>query len=347
MPSEHALSDRGQHLLRVLVERYIRDGQPVGSRTLSRDAGLDLSPATIRNVMADLEEMGLVRSPHTSAGRVPTVQGYRLFVDTLLQIAPLDGDEVQRLRVQLDTAQDRDALMGAASSLLSDLTRFAGVVMLPRHEQVTLRQIEFLQLSDNQVLTILVVNSREVQNRIVRTQRGYSPSELQQAANYINSLGAGKSLTQVRENLLRDLQDARERMNGMMVAAIEMAAQALPEQPDADDFVVAGQTNLMEYNDLANMEKMRQLFEAFGRKRDMLHLLDQCLQARRVQIFIGEESGYDALDDCSVVTAPYGVDGRVLGVLGVIGPTRMAYERVIPIVDATARLLGAALNHAH
>ena len=347
MSSDSVLSERAQHLLRILVERYIRDGQPVGSRTLSRDSGLDLSPATIRNVMSDLEEMGLVRAPHTSAGRVPTVQGYRLFVDTLLHVSPLGGDEVRRLREQLDATQDRGTLMGSASSLLSDITHLAGVVMLPRHEQVRLRQVEFLPLSDNQILAILVINKREVQNRIIRTERAFSPSELQQAANYINSLGSGKHMHELRDLLLQELQDAREQMNDLMIAAIEMAAQAIPAEPEIDDFVVAGQTNLMGYNELADMEKLRQLFDAFHRKRDLLHLLDQCLGARGVQIFIGEESGYNVLDECSVVTAPYEVDGRVLGVLGVIGPTRMAYERVIPIVDVTARLLGAALNQVH
>jgi len=347
MTNEQVLGERAQHLLRILVERYIRDGQPVGSRTLSRDSRLDLSPATIRNVMADLEELGLVRSPHTSAGRIPTVQGYRLFVDTLLHVSPLDSEEVLRLRAQLDPDQDRDSLMGTASSLLSDVTRLAGVVMLPRHEHVRLRQVEFLPLSENQILAILVVNDREVQNRIVRTERAFSPSELQQAANYINSVASGQDLHEVRAKLLKELGEARQRMNDLMVAAIEMAAQAIPAEPEADDFVVAGQTNLMSYNELADMQKLRQLFDAFHRKRDLLHLLDQCLQARGVQIFIGEESGYNVLDECSIVTAPYEVDGRVLGVLGVIGPTRMAYERVIPIVDVTARLLGAALNQVH
>lgn len=347
MPSEAPLNDRAQHLLRTLVERYIRDGQPVGSRTLSRDAGLDLSPATIRNVMSDLEDAGLVRSPHTSAGRMPTVQGYRMFVDTLLSVSPLDSAEVNRLRDQLDHGQDSGTLMDSASSLLSDVTRLAGVVMLPRHEQVRLRQVEFLPLADRQILAILVINNREVQNRIIHTEREFSPSELQQAANYINSIGSGKDLPDVRRSLIAELSDARERMNDLMVAAIEMAAQAIPSEPEADDFVVAGQTNLMNCNELADMGKLRQLFEAFNRKRDLLHLLDQCLGARGVQIFIGEESGYNVLDECSVVTAPYEVDGKILGVLGVIGPTRMAYERVIPIVDVTARLLGAALNQVH
>ncbi len=342
--AEPQLGERAQLLLKLLVERYIRDGQPVGSRTLSRDSGLHLSPATVRNVMADLEELGFLASPHTSAGRVPTVQGYRLFIDTLLQVAPLEGDEVRRLRDQLDPVQDRGTLMQSVSTLLSDITQLASIVMLPRHEGIRLRHVEFLSLSEDQVLVILVINDREVQNRIIRTNRSFSGSELQQASNYLNQVCAGKDLTDVRHDLLHELRQARERMNDIMVAAIQMAEQAFDAAPDDEGVVVAGQTHLMEYGELADMERLRQLFEAFNRKRDILHLLDQVVSARGVQIFIGEESGYDIFDQCSVVTAPYESDGRIVGVLGVIGPTRMAYERVIPVVDVTARLLGAALN---
>jgi heat-inducible transcriptional repressor len=341
------LNERAQFLFKALVERYIRDGQPVGSRTLSRDSALNLSPATVRNVMADLEEFGLLRSPHTSAGRVPTDQGYRFFVDTLLRIEPLEGAQVAMLKEQLDPAQNRGALMESASSLLSDITHLAGVIMLPRQEQVTLRQVEFLSLSEDQVLVILVVNEREVQNRVIRTGRLYGPSELQQAANYLNSLCAGKDLKTVRDEILAELRDARESMNAMMLAAVEMAEKALVTEPDADEVMVAGQTNLMDAGELGDMDKLRRLFEAFNEKRDLLHLLDQSLHATGMQIFIGGESGYNALDECSVITAPYGSDEEVLGVLGVIGPTRMAYERVIPIVDITARLLSAALNKQH
>ena len=341
------LNERAQFLFKALVERYIRDGQPVGSRTLSRDSALNLSPATVRNVMADLEEVGLLRSPHTSAGRVPTDQGYRFFVDTLLRVEPLEGAQVAMLKEQLDPVQNRGALMESASSLLSDITHLAGVIMLPRQEQVMLRQVEFLSLSEDQVLVILVVNEREVQNRVIRTGRLYGPSELQQAANYLNSLCAGKDLKTVRNEILAELRDARESMNAMMLAAVEMAEKALVTEPDADDVMVAGQTNLMDAGELGDMDKLRRLFEAFNEKRDLLHLLDQSLHATGMQIFIGEESGYNALDECSVITAPYGSDEEVLGVLGVIGPTRMAYERVIPVVDITARLLSAALNKQH
>jgi heat-inducible transcriptional repressor len=341
-----ALNERAQHLLRVLIERYIRDGEPVGSRTLARDAGMELSPATIRNVMADLEDLGFVKSPHTSAGRMPTVQGYRFFVDSLLTVQPLDGYDMQRLRAELNLDLDRKDLVERASNLLSGITRLAGVVTLPRRKQAALRRIDFLPLSERRVLVILVINEREVQNRIIHTERDYSAAELETAANFLNEQFGGKDISAVRERIVADLQQTREDMNRMMKAAVEMAGQVFqPESlQDHDDVVVAGQTNLMEFRELCEVDKLRHLFEAFNQKREILLLLDQCVNAQGVQIFIGQESGYTALDECSVVTAPYSMDGKVVGVLGVIGPTRMAYDRVIPIVDTTARLLGAALN---
>jgi heat-inducible transcriptional repressor len=337
------LSERAQQMLRALIDHYVRDGQPVGSRTLARDAGLKLSPATIRNVMADLEELGFVTSPHTSAGRVPTVQGYRFFVDTLLSVQPLEPGALDRMRAELKLDQSPKDLVESASSLLSGVTRLAGVVTLPRHDHPLFKRVEFLPLSDRRVLAILVTGSDEVQNRVLRTERECSAAELQQASNYLNELFIGKDLTEVRANLLREMQETRSSMNEMMRTAMQMADQVLEQNHD-EDFVMAGQTNLMEFRELCDIDKLRRLFDAFNRKRDILHLLDQCVHGEGIQIFIGDESGYWMLDECSMVTAPYSVDGRVLGVLGVIGPTRMAYDRVIPIVDATARLLGAALN---
>lgn len=340
------VNERAQHLLRVLIERYIRDGEPVGSRTLARDAGMDLSPATIRNVMADLEEMGFVRSPHTSAGRVPTVQGYRLFVDSLLTVQPLDGQDMQRLRSELNLDLERKDLVERASNLLSGITRMAGVVTLPRRKQAALRRIDFLPLSDNRVLVILVINEREVQNRIIHVDRTYTPAELETVANFLNAQFAGKDIAAVRAAIIDDMRRTREDMDRMMRSAVEMAQQVFEVDAlqEREDVVVAGQTNLMTFRELCEVDKLRHLFEAFNQKREILHLLDQCVHAEGVQIFIGEESGYNVLDECSIVTAPYSVDGRIVGVLGVIGPTRMAYDRVIPIVDVTARLLGAALN---
>jgi heat-inducible transcriptional repressor len=337
------IPERAQHMLRVLIDRYIRKGQPVGSRTLAREAGLDLSPATIRNVMSDLEEHGFIRAPHTSAGRVPTVQGYRFFVDTLLRVQPLDISSVERMRLEFGIERSPKDLIESASELLSGITHLAGVVTLPKHEHALFRRVEFLPLSDTRVLAILVTSEGEVQNRIITTDRECSSSELQEASNYLNALFRGKDLAEVRSTLLNEMQEARSTMNRMMVTAMQMADQVL-EAEQSEDYVMAGQTNLMEFRELCDIDKLRNLFDAFNQKREILHLLDQCVHGDGIQIFIGDESGYQTLDECSMVTAPYQVDGEVVGVLGVIGPTRMAYERVIPIVDATARLLGAALN---
>jgi heat-inducible transcriptional repressor len=342
-----APSERAQYLLKVLIQRFIRDGQPVGSRTLSRDSSIELSPATIRNVMSDLEELGLIAAPHTSAGRIPTPQGYRMFVDTLVRYKqPKDG-EVQKLRMQLAELQDDpDALIASASGLLSSFTSMAGVVSVPRGQQAVLRQIEFLSLSDNRVLVILVINDREVQNRILHTEQNYSESELQRAANYINENYVGTDLAQIRDRLIEDLDQTRSSMNQAMHDIVTVAQSAMDgavSQPR--EVSLAGETNLMDFAELSDIDTLRRLFEAFSKKRFMLDLLDRSINASGVQVFIGQESGYQILDDCSVVTAPYRVDDHQIGVLGVIGPTRMAYDRVVPIVEITARLLGSALKH--
>lgn len=344
---QKVLTERQQHLLKVLVERYIEDGQPVGSKSLSEASGLKLSPATIRNVMADLEQLGYLHSPHTSSGRMPTGQAYRVFVDSLVKFKPPQAREVEALKHQLENDAEGasgKALVRSASNLLSGLTHLAGVVTVPRRNHASLRQIEFLPLSDNRVLSILVVNNREVQNRVLNLDRPYSESELRRAANYLNEQFAGRDIGQVRDALLEDLRKTRDSMHNMMNAALSLGQQLFDQDPQQDDFVLAGETNLMDFAELSDVERLRRLFEAFAQKRDFLHLLDHTLSGEGVQIFIGEESGYDILDACSVVTAPYTVDEEVVGVLGVIGPTRMAYQRVIPIVDITAKLLGSALN---
>jgi len=341
---EIALSERAQYLFKCLIERYIADGQPVGSRTLARDAKLELSPATIRNVMADLEDCGLISSPHTSAGRIPTVKGYRRFVDCMITYKDPAPSDLVRLSDEVSNETDVRILMQKTSSLLSDVTKLAGLVMMPRTEHQSLRQVEFLSLSDNRVLVILVVNDREVQNRVIQTERRYSPSELTQAANYLNSAFSGKNINTVKKDLLHEMSATRKEMNSMMQAVVEMTQKVFIENEAVNDYILAGQTNLMDVNELSDIEKLRSLFEAFNQKRDILHLLDQALNATGVQIFIGEESGYEALDQCSVVTSPYGGDGETVGVLAVIGPTRMEYERVIPIVDITAKMLSSALN---
>ena len=338
-------NERAQHLLRILIQRYIQDGQPVGSRTLSKDSGLELSPATIRNVMSDLEDMGLVSAPHTSAGRVPTPQGYRLFVDTLVRYRQPRADEIKALRAQIKRKLDSsDNMLASVSGFLSEFTRLASVITVPRGQHAALRQIEFLPLSENRILAILVINDREVQNRILQTDRQYTESELQQAANFINQHYAGTEMLQIRNRILADLENTRLSMNQAMHDIIEVAQSAMDGTSSGGEFVLAGETNLMDFAELSNVDTLRRLFEVFSRKRLMLELLDRSMHADGVQVFIGGESGYGVLDDCSVVTAPYRLDDETVGVLGVIGPTRMAYDRVVPIVDITARLLRSALS---
>jgi heat-inducible transcriptional repressor len=343
---DEALGERAQHLLRILIESYIRDGQPVGSRALSRESGLQLSSATVRNVMADLEELGFVASPHTSAGRVPTDKGYRFFVDTLLQQRPLDEAASAEIRRQFEANRDNSTdLIATVSQLLSSATQLAGVVTLPRTRQASITQMEFVALSENRVLVVLVFNDREVQNRIIQLERHYSPDEFRRASSFLNEQFRGRSLREVRQEILRQLSEAHAHMNQIMLEAIAVAQQVFESGAEGRlEYVIKGETNLMGMAELTGMEKLRRLFEAFNEKRDFLHLLDQSLKAEGVQIFIGHESGYQILDDCSVITAPYADGKSVVGVLGVIGPTRMAYERVIPIVELTAKLLGAALN---
>jgi len=344
--TEEGLNERAQLLLKALIENYIRDGQPVGSRTLSRDSGLSLSSATIRNVMADLEDLGLVASPHTSAGRIPTDKGYRLFVDTLLKLKPLRQEEIEEIerRLRSDAINGR-SLVQTVSQMLSNVTHMAGLVTLPNPHYVALSQIEFIALSENRALAIMVMSNREVQNRVVQLDRHYSTEELRRAANYLNESFSGRSLPDVRAQLVGQLQETRKHMNQLMQDAIQMAQKVFDAKPDEGvEYVIAGETNLMGFAELSNVDRLRRLFEAFNEKHDILRLLDSCLRAEGIQIFIGQESGYRILDDISVVAAPYSLDNRVVGVLGIIGPTRMAYERVIPIVDVTAKLLGSALN---
>jgi heat-inducible transcriptional repressor len=345
---DEPLNERAQRLLRVLVQSYIRDAQPVGSRVLSRDSGLALSSATVRNVMADLEELGFVSSPHTSAGRVPTDKAYRFFVDSLLRARlPAEETDVDAIRRQLELPADNfKSLVASASQLLSNITQLAGVVTLPLTQAASLTHIEFMPLSESRVLVVLVFNDREVQNRIIQLQRRYGAEELRRAASFLNEHFIGRSLTQMHEEVLRQLKETHEHLNRAMQDAIEVAEQLFRQDGRASsdiEYVIAGETNLMGFAELSNVDKLKRLFEAFNEKRDILHLLDQSLKAEGVQIFIGQESGYQ-LDDCSVVTAPYSSGDGIVGVVGVIGPTRMAYERVIPIVDLTAKVLGSALN---
>ncbi|WP_255990549.1 heat-inducible transcriptional repressor HrcA [Chitinolyticbacter albus] len=337
------LNERAQILLHTLVERYIADGQPVGSKALSHYSGLDVSSATIRNVMADLEALGFIASPHTSAGRVPTALGYRFFVDCYLSagtLTTLNTEDILRSGNLLPT-DNPQRTAAAASQLLSQLTNFAGIVLAPKRQDVRLRQVEFLKLSERRVLLILVTQDGDVQNRILHPQVEYGEAQLQEAANFINAHCSGRTLTSLRGVVETEMHQLRGELVTLLNAAVE------PPHADATEHIlVSGEHHLLASAELsANMGRLRQLFELFERKAALLQLLESGHAADGIQIYIGGESGLAPLDDCSVVTAPYRVDGEVVGTLGVIGPTRMAYDRVIPIVDVTARLLSNTLSY--
>ena len=337
------LEARAQHLLKTLIERYVSDGQPVGSRALSRHSGLDLSPATVRNVMADLEEMGFITSPHTSAGRVPTAKGYRFFVDSLMVMKALDQTEINRLEGEL-MADRPQQLVSTAAGLLSQLTQFAGVVMTPRRIDPTFRHLEFLRLAERRVLVILVTAEGDVQNRILHTDRSYSHPQLVEATNFFNQHFAGQTFSVIRARISDELRALKEDIASLMTAAVDAGEGALSE---GESLVVTGERNLLHSEDFAsNMARLRQLFDLFDQKTSILHLLDLSQRAQGVSIYIGSESGLVPLDECSVITAPYEANGKVVGTLGVIGPTRMAYERVVPIVDLTAKLLSNAMSQS-
>ncbi|MEM6985285.1 MAG: heat-inducible transcriptional repressor HrcA [Pseudomonadota bacterium] len=340
------LSDREEAILRALVDEYIREGSPIGSRTLSKRAGIALSAASIRNVMGDLEELGLLRAPHTSAGRVPTEQAYRLFVDHMVQYQPLKHASIDALRQHLSADLNREQLIARASEYLSGMTHMAGLVFAPRPAEETLRQIEFVPLSEQRALVILVTNDHDVQNRVVSLDRDYSADELSAAARFITAKFGGLSLYEVRKRLLDALEDLRDDMASQMEHMITVAGQVLaaPDRDTSGDYAVAGQTNLMGVNAASDVEHLRTLFDTFNNQRDMYHLFERCMGAEGVRVFIGAEAGHEVLDKYSLVSAPCEVDGEVLGVLGVIGPTRMAYDRVVPVVDVTSKILGAALN---
>lgn len=330
------LDDRAKLLLKTLVERYIAEGQPVGSRTLSRASGLELSPATIRNVMADLEELGLIASPHTSAGRVPTARGYRLFVDTMLTV---QRAEIATPRLAPDQPQK---VIASAANLLSSLSQFVGVVMAPRRSSV-FRHIEFLRLSERRILVILVSPEGDVQNRIIFPQADYTSSQLNEAANYLNAHYMGLTLEQVRERLQAEVESLRGEIATLMQAAVQVGTEAMTETED--EVVISGERNLLAVSDFSSdMGHLRRAFDLFEQKAQLMRLLDTAGQAEGVRIYIGGESQVVPYEELSVVSAPYEVDGHIVGTLGVIGPTRMPYDRMIQIVDITSKLLGNALS---
>ncbi|HCI13032.1 MAG: heat-inducible transcriptional repressor HrcA [Gallionellales bacterium GWA2_60_142] len=336
------LNERAQILLKTLMERYISDGQPVGSRVLQQYSGLDVSSATIRNTMADLEDLGLVSSPHTSAGRIPTGLAYRLFIDTMLVTKPLDGARIQQLEHQLQP-DNPSRLIAQASNILSELTQFAGVVASPRREAITVRQIEFLRLGEKRVLLIIVMPDGEVENRVLLTEKDYSQSQLTEGGNFLNQNYIGCSFSQIREKLRGELHQLQRDMSALMAAALAAGDEAAAKK--ADDYVISGEHKLLSVHDLsADMNKLRGLFNLFEQKTELMQLLEAGRHGQGIHIFVGAESGLASLEECSVITAPYSADGKVVGTLAVVGPKRMDYQRVIPIVDITARLLGNALS---
>ncbi|MFW2357104.1 heat-inducible transcriptional repressor HrcA [Hydrogenophaga sp.] len=336
------LDDRAKLLLKTLVERYIADGQPVGSRTLARAAGMELSPATIRNVMSDLEELGLIASPHTSAGRIPTARGYRMFVDTMLTVRREGLSPVNEMTAPGIEAGQPHRVISHAANMLSSLSQFVGVITSPRRASV-FRHIEFLSLSDRRVLVIIVSPEGEVQNRIIHTQATFTQSQLLEAANFLNSHYSGLTMEAVRERLKHEVDALRGEIADLMKAAVDIGAEGDAAQ---DEVVVSGERNLLSVTEFSSdMGNLRRMFDLFEQKTQLIRLLDVSAQADGVRIYIGGESQVVPYEDLSVVTAPYEVDGQIVGTLGVIGPQRMPYERMIQIVDVTAKLVGNALSH--
>ena len=339
------INDRAAILLKQLVASYIDDGQPVGSKQLAQDAGLDISSATIRNVMCGLEKKGLVIAPHTSAGRIPTEQGLRLFVDSLLEVQPIEEKLIGQLQQQLDPDMEVNELVNNASQLVSEMTQMAGVVSVPKHAHAKLRHIEFLPLPERRILAIMVTNEKDVQNKVLHLDREYSADELQHAANFLNQQFTGQDVHQIRESLLKELDNSRQAVDNVMKTVVEVADKALADDDiNQPEFIVQGETNLVRYNENTDRKQLQHLFEIFDRKREMLGLFDRCVHSEGVKIFIGHEAGFEGFGDCSVITAPYSIGGNSVGVLGVIGPARMNYDKVIPVVEITAKLLGDALK---
>lgn len=345
MNKPFVLNERAAILLKQLVASYINDGQPVGSKQLAQDAGLDISSATIRNVMCGLEKKGLVISPHTSAGRIPTEQGLRLFVDSLLEVQPIEEKLISQLQQKLDPDMEMNELVNHASQMVSEMTQMAGIVSVPKQTNAKLRHIEFLPLPEKRILAIMVTNEKDVQNKVLHLDREYSADELQHAANFLNQQFTGQDVHQIRDRLLQDLDRTRQDVDSVMKTAVEVADKALSDnEVIKPEFIVQGETNLVRYNQNTDRTQLQHLFEIFDRKREMLGLFDRCVQGDGVKIFIGHEAGFEGFGDCSVITAPYSVEGKAIGVLGVIGPARMNYDHVIPVVDITAKLLGDALK---
>ena len=337
-------SHRARRILSAIVDKYIQEGIPIGSKSLSLADNIGLSPASIRNVMSDLEELGFIASPYTSSGRVPTSKGYRFFIDSLLKLQPVEATELERIkkRVNLHDSNSRELAI-SVSNTLSAITKLAGIVTIPKQQVTRLKEIDFIQLSEKRILAIIVMNETEVENRILQMKRDYSKDELKQASNYINTHYKGRSLSYIKKHLINELMQTKEAVNSLMSDLIDIADQVL-DFAEPDEYIVAGQRRLMDFHELADIKKLRQLFDAFKEKQQLLELLDKSMSTSGIQIFIGEESGYQMFDNCTLITSPYTTEDGAIGVLGVIGPTRIAYQKVIPIVAITAKLLGKSLK---
>lgn len=335
-------------VLSGLVRRYIHDGSPVGSRTLAKQSELSLSSASIRNVMSDLEDYGLIQAPHTSAGRVPTAKGYRFFINGLLKAGSMNQHSLEQMDDRFQGISDQNSILSSATEMLSQITSFAGIVSTPDQNRAHIRQIEFLRLSEQRVLSILVTEDGQVQNKVLSAHREYSESELVEAANFFNSQYSSKSLEGVRADLLLHMQTDHKSMHSEMRTAVNMAGQFFSDEEEStENVLVSGEHNLLAIPDFAELDKLKALLDTFKTKQALFDLLQKSMFAERVNIFIGEESGYEPFRDCSVIAAPYEIDNERVGVLGVIGPTRMQYEEVISAVDVTAKLLGSALSTHH
>ena len=337
-------SQRARRILSAIVDKYIQEGIPIGSKSLSLADEIGLSPASIRHVMSDLEELGFIASPYTSSGRVPTSKGYRFFIDSLLKLQPVEAKELERIKKRVNTNESNSRELAiSVSNTLSAITKLAGIVTIPKQQVIRLKEIDFIQLSEKRILAIIVMNETEVENRILQMKRDYSKDELKQASNYLNTHYKGRSLSYIKKHLINEMIQTKESVNSLMSDLIDIADKVL-DFDESEEYIVAGQRRLMDFHELSDIKKLRQLFDAFREKQQLLELLDKSMSTDGIQIFIGEESGYQMFDNCTLITSPYTTEEGAIGVLGVIGPTRIAYQKVIPIVDITAKLLGKSLK---
>lgn len=343
MSETYELDERAQQILRYLIESYTRDGQPVGSKSLAQNSGVDVSSATIRNIMAKLEDMGLVNSPHTSAGRIPTQAGYRFFIDSLLEVRDLGKQAQQSLTQAFTHDQTSTDLIQTASTMLSQMTHLTGLISVTRPSRVDVRHIEFMKLSDRRILVIMVINSDQVHNKVIHVDREYTDLELSEAEKLIGRYLIGSDFNQAGDQLRAEIKQHKDDVNAILESVLEVMGSVCEDESD-DALLMAGETNMLQFAEMSDINRLRELFDVFNKKRDLLHILENCTEADGVQIFIGSESGFSVLNDYSVIGAPYAIDNEVVGVLGVIGPTRIAYDQVIPTVDLTARLLSSALK---